>query len=594
MEKRSQNSLVAAQMRELLDNLFSDLQLHHPHLKKTLTLDLRTAKHRLEKEGKGFVMQTLPRLGKAIYSLLEVGQFACPEGLARLKGTVIPRFCGGMLKCIMNDDGTLKVNLDEVVLVDLVQLCFFFYKLDIPCSPAKEKKVIDNFKEVEVQLEKLNLDETDELLEAAADLAEKVLQGFNPMEITPRHGPGAVATGEKRANKWVFKRKYEALHRVYPYYEYFVPSRESLKRSITWYKNLESLEAGTAKVVLVPKDARGPRLISMEPLEYQFIQQGLGRALVEHLEKKSPWTRRFVNFTDQTINRNLALYNSVTRRYATLDMKEASDRVSLALVRRIFARRPDVLKCLEASRTVRTELPTGEFIELKKFAPMGSALCFPVEAFVFWLLAKVIMRRARIGGCVYVYGDDLVVPGNVVSQLFELFPNYGLKFNEDKCFTSGYFRESCGLDAYKGNLCTPIRLRRLLPTSRKQPESIVSAVELANYLHKRGYWRTSRYVAGVVQQHLHVGILTAPSVNFGGLSLVSFTSKGVTRDGKVRTRFCKGLQKHECFVPMAYQPSKKSVPAFEGRLFMSLVNQIQLTHTVPHAVNIKMRWAHFY
>lgn len=594
MEKRSQNSLVTAQVRELLDNLFSDLRLHHPHLQKSLSLDLKTVHARLEEEGKGFVMHTLPKIGKAIYTALETGHFICPCGLVKQKGTALPRFFGGLLKCIANDDGSLKVGLDETVLVDLIQLCFFFYKLDVPCAPKRALKVIESFKEVEVQLSRLTLDESDELLDAAAVLAEKVLQGFNPGDITPRHGPGAVATGEKRADKWVFKRKYEALHRVYPYYEYFTPSRESLLRSITWYKSLEHHEAGTAKVVLVPKDARGPRLISMEPLEYQFIQQGLGRALVRHFEKKSPWTRRYVNFTDQCINRDLALHNSVTRRYATLDMKEASDRVSLELVRRIFARRPDVLRSLEASRTVRTELPDGEIIELKKFAPMGSALCFPVEAFVFWLLAKVIMKRERIVGRVYVYGDDIVVPCELVPRLFELFPKYGLMFNEDKCFTSGYFRESCGLDAYKGFICTPVRLRKLLPQSRKQPELIVSAVELANYLHKRGYWRTSRYVAGVVQQHWHVGILTAPSVNFGGLSLVSFTSKGVTSDGKVRIRWNLGLQKHECKVPQAYQPVKTDAPVPEGRLFMNLVNQTQLTHAVPHAAAIKMRWTHFY
>jgi hypothetical protein len=154
---------------------------------------------------------------------------------------------------------------------------------------------------------------------------------------------------------------------------------------VQWYRGLERLPAGTAKVVLVPKDSRGPRLISAEPLEYQWIQQGVGRSIVAHLEAHH-LTKGRVNFTHQEVNRRLAQESSATLELATLDLKDASDRVSLELVRRVFKNTPELVRALEAIRTDATLLPDGRVQSLKKFAPMGSAVCFPVEAFVFWAI----------------------------------------------------------------------------------------------------------------------------------------------------------------------------------------------------------------
>lgn len=594
MERRDQNSLVIAQVQELASSLFLDLQSHHPHLVKDLSLDFRSFTKRIEFEGLGFATHSLPRLGKAIYKSLETGLFVCPCGFSKMKGTALPRFLGGLLKCCYTLDGSLKDDLDQPSLTDLIQICFLFYKLNLPYSARLNSKVIKAFVKTEEDLEKLAI-EDDLVIQEATDLAEKILSDFNPMDILPRHGPGAVATGEKGSKKWVFSRKYESIHKVYPYYEYFVPSRRSLLDSISWYKNLEQHESGCAKVTLVPKDSRGPRLISMEPLEYQFIQQGISRALVEYLEKKCPFTRGRVNFTDQGINRNLALHNSCTKRYATLDMKEASDRVSLQLVRRIFHKNERFLRAIEATRSTHTELPSGEILKLRKFAPMGSALCFPVEALIFFVLIKSIMKRERIRGSVYVYGDDIIVPVEVVPHLFEQMPKYGLMFNEDKCFISGYFRESCGMDAYKGNVCVPVRMRSILPRSRKEASAIVSAVEFSNYLFQRGYWKSARYVEDSVKGILNIDVLKSPKVNFGALAFTSFTSKGVITGDRTRTRFNKDLQCYESLLNIGYQPVKRRKSlSNDAILFMNLVNQRQWTDAVPHAAAIKMRWYPIY
>lgn len=589
MERRSQNSLVLQQLQELASNLFLDLRQHHPHLVKNLSLDQKTLNKRFSEEGIGFLTSTLPRISKALIKGLEIGFFQCPEGFKKKKGTMLPRFLGGLLTDVFDDDGQLRPEPCQIAINDVIQLSSLFYKLDLPYSQKSEKKVIQNFVETEYELKRLTI-QPDETLERAADLVKVILKGFDPFEIKPRHGPGAVATRERFEHKWTFSRKYKNLHKVYPYYEYFVPSRSSLLRNIRAYKSFDSYDSGTARVVLVPKDSRGPRLISMEPLEYQFIQQGLSKALVRQLEDKSFMTRRKINFTDQSINRDLALRNSLSKDYATLDMKEASDRVSVQLVQYIFSKRRDVLKALLATRTTGTILPDGTYLELDKYAPMGSALCFPVEALVFWVLAEVLRRRDGISGKVFVYGDDIIVPRKLAPVLFREFPNYGLKFNEDKCFIDGWFRESCGMDAHRGIQCTPVRMRKLLPRSKKEASALVSGIEFSNHLWQRGFWNSSTYVKNVCENIQHVGVVRSPKENFGGLSYVSFTTKGVICDNRTRLRFKKDVQRYQFLVATSKSVSSKRDWDGEPRLFSNLVGQVTQANTVPHAVSIKMRW----
>jgi hypothetical protein len=186
---------------------------------------------------------------------------------------------------------------------------------------------------------------------------------------------------------------------------------------------------------------------------------------MHHLESHR-LTKGYVNFTHQEVNRDLALHGSIHEHIATLDLKDASDRVSLALVRRVFAKVPVVLQALEACRTTETQLPDGRLVELKKFAPMGSALCFPVEALIFWaILVSAMCKRTRlplsvVGKRIFVYGDDIIVPVDWAPQCMLALERVGLRVNTAKCCITGPFKESCGMDAFKGVCVTPIRFRK--------------------------------------------------------------------------------------------------------------------------------------
>jgi len=493
---------------EYILNLFRQLIMCDPlgitpH--KSLMKDIETLESRYSHEGLAFLTKTLPKLGKDLDRSVVTGMFSSSAGFKTSHCRNTPAFLQAYFNILFDGSGLLLEEAPAEALKHLRQVLFFAYKLELPYSSELTNAVLNRFKETDEQLP-LDFDsEVSDLLDHCARITSVVFDGFDHKDILPRHGPGAVATGEKVEEKWNFSRLYNQIHQVYPYYDYYMVGRgrELLDRR-DWYLSLERCESGQAKVILVPKDSRGPRLISAEPLEYQWIQQGLGRKMAHHLEAVSPLTKGHVNFTDQEINRSIALSSSTTKSFATLDLKDASDRVSLAVVRRIFGSVPKLLQGLEATRSSTTLLPNGEVVTLRKYAPMGSALCFPVEAYVFWvtLVASVVRAKhlplKQVVRSIYVYGDDIIVPTGWADLCIQSLESIGLAVNRDKCCITGSFRESCGMDAFKGISVTPIRLRHQFTWSPQDGTVLSAYASLANHL-QRTYPQVSSLIWGMVE-----------------------------------------------------------------------------------------------
>lgn len=468
----------------------------------SFTRDILTLQSRVSNEGLSFLTKSLPKLGRALDQGLVSGRFNLPDGFKRAHPkTSIPAFLQAYFNRVFDCAGFLLDVVSVEAVKHLRQILYFSYKLEIPFSVTEQARVIDAFVQTDEELKISSGPLAEPLISLAKIITKKVFHGFDHKDILPRHGPGAVATGERQDAKWRFSRLYNAIHQVFPYYDYYVVggARELTDR-LDWYRSLQRHESGVAKVVLVPKDSRGPRLISCEPLEYQWIQQGLGRKLAHFLEYDSSYTRKRVNFTDQEINRRLAKTSSASQRFATLDLKDASDRVSLELVGRLFESCPSLARALEACRTTATLLPDGRTLPLNKFAPMGSALCFPVEAFVFWvvIVAAVIHGKnlplQKVRRHVYVYGDDIVVPVEWAALSIQALEAVGLKVNIDKSCITGFFRESCGLDAFQGVEVTPLRLHTLWSNQPSDGSALSSYTAVANKLAARGYKFASDFV----------------------------------------------------------------------------------------------------
>lgn len=416
----------------------------------------------------------------------------------------------GPIPLLSDEERSARRETAAVALRAIRQVCYAFYKLNIPHTDEQESRVLEDFVRVDAELRfdaSQAPTEDQAIIKEARHIICRVLANADPDSGIPRHGPGAVATGEKSSEKHVFGRYYTRLHSRYSFDKWFHCNVSHTCDSIQELQALDTLEYGTAKVVLVPKDSRGPRLISCEPLEYQWIQQAQMAVLVDTIQSH-PLSRGRINFTDQTINRKLALQGSLDFDLATLDMKEASDRVSLNLVKALF--NDTWFEALYASRTPQTQLPDGRVVQFRKFAPMGSAVCFPVEALVFWALCVGSLMCTqnlplRIAATkVYVYGDDIIVDAAYHGVIRQQLPKFGLMLNDQKCCIAGPFKESCGMDAYFGHPVTPLKYSAVW-SYHLSPETLASYVEYSNECYRRGLFKTAelleRCIDGVLSTH---------------------------------------------------------------------------------------------
>jgi hypothetical protein len=90
---------------------------------------------------------------------------------------------------------------------------------------------------------------------------------------------------------------------------------------------------------------------------------------------------------------------------------------------------------------------------------------------------------------VRVFGDDIIVPGVNSDDVKLLLTACHLVVNDDKSFSHGLFRESCGMDAFSGSDVTPAYVRKLF--QHRQPTATLSTAECSNNLYLKGFIRAS-------------------------------------------------------------------------------------------------------
>lgn len=214
--------------------------------------------------------------------------------------------------------------------------------------------------------------------------------------------------------------------------------------------------------------------------------------------------REVIDFNSQVPSQELALRGSRDGSVCTIDLSEASDRLSLVAVRCFFARHPKLMDYLERtrSRVIYDPILTKERHELRKFAPMGSAVTFIVQSMFFAtvILATVMEHEGLLGRKhknvvkrlrrrtheIQVFGDDLAVPKDIARKVVRNLETVGLKVNSSKTHLDGFFRESCGVDAYRGYDVTPAYISHSVP--QKPGISFCALIEQSNNAHRKGLW----------------------------------------------------------------------------------------------------------
>jgi hypothetical protein len=447
------------------------------------------------------------------------------------------------------DKGTGR-SLDEpskYAVLSVRQIGYLFKKINLPCSSGRIRKAIRSYVQTDDDLKRHIFDrDYENLFEAVSRVVvSTVFPGpIGEGDLLPHHGPGSTMeklTGNRKYDPRRFSW-YRRLTRCFSKGLTIFPSEEHYRDSSD-AADSTSLEEPSVRVVHVPKTLKTPRIIALEPVVMQMTQQSIKDFMVEKIEE-SPLTGGHVNFTDQSINQRLALQASRDRRLATLDLTAASDRVHNNLVRKLLAVNPELSCFVQSTRSPLANVE-GQILPLAKFASMGSALCFPIEAltfFVICLVGRLVAEQGappftvdaktllRLSKDIYVYGDDLIVPTNEVDSIIAALTQYGLAVSRGKSFSNCSFRESCGMDAFDGMNITPIYLRNPIPDGKWGALSIVSSVATANQLFANGLMQSYSFLRNEVEQQ--TGVLPSVTDRCGGLGWVDYADFGKVRHNR--------------------------------------------------------------
>lgn len=558
--------------------LFQDIENNYPTLQVSLRKDYETLERLAAERGLHLFCVDLPDVGKHLDRCVSEGQYSvarmpltrrCPKSI------MYPEFLSGLWGLVFDEDGHLKEASDEQIMAYsfMRQVYFLAKKVKLDCPSEVVADEVRDFACVDAELPEpesfwwcswaherpeawytenqpyLGFSRSEIYQRRASALGYEVnsfltkldlvsgivcsiLGPYSPKDWDFKHGPGVVSERKGAVNKYLFVNWSPRLEAAFPIADFGFHNYSSWGRWLVSEGEISSNEP-SSRMISVQKTLTKPRLIAAEPTEHMWCQQNIWHYFRTRVQES--WIAKFIRFSDQTRNQDLCRLASCTGSLATLDLSSASDRVSCHFVGQLFRTNIGLLTALRSTRTrfVTQDLAhdVPGVITLKKFSTMGNACTFPVESigFLCIVLAAIAARRglpvtARtlipLSSEVAVFGDDLIVPEDCRELVCQALEVLHFKVNTSKSFWNGNFRESCGVDAYRGVDITPVYWRTLTTC---EPESIVSAVEVRNSFHKKGLWNTAAHIASTVTR----GGIPVVSVDSGVFGFSAFSGPSV-------------------------------------------------------------------
>lgn len=402
------------------------------------------------------------------------------------------------------------------------------------------------------------------LLRVLEQVCDRTSAQFGDLNIErslelPKHGPGVVSNHDRKTSKFSFPEWPTKLQSVFPY-DFYGTSSLGCPTEIVDEGNPRNFET-PSKLITVPKTLKAPRLIAAEPSQHQWIQQLVRNQLEGRLDGTA--ISCAIRFRSQEQNRSLAKEGSITGLTASVDLSSASDRLSCWTVERVFRCNRSILERLHACRTRwlrnRIDPKQGEYIHLRKFAPMGSAVTFPVQSIVYacvavasviyirgWKVTTASIRKAARQ--VSVFGDDILLPTVALSPLVSVLKYLGLEVNNQKTYGAKHFRESCGAEYVDGVDVSPAYF--LNPDTSVPLSRASSQLEVANNFWRKGYWNVSKFLESTINHRESIPVVGTRDVTLGfqsfcgrvlpnrkrwNESIQQFEYRGVLNHSKVET-----------------------------------------------------------
>ena len=511
------------------------------------TMDINTVQGRIKHEGISFLTITLPSFGKDFQFCLDQGMVTPKSFLSfRKTGSCLPSFLRGFTELVFDPGtGILLPEPDIEAIYAIRQLTLTFSKMLLPCTPEREHKAMSDYVQCDKEVS------YNESILADSDHSEFARMGallFGPLfsrldsdiyrgQIVPKHGPGATAEKLSSNGKYLTRYWTDRLEKHFHIGDFLFPNQRYVDEGFDGARFLEPGEELPSRVVSVPKTQKAPRIIAIEPSSVQYVQQGLLESINAHV-RSDELLNGLIGTDSQEPNQQLAQQGSRDGTLATLDLSEASDRVSLQLVEDLMARHPLSRGAVLSCRSLRASVPGHGVIPLAKFASMGSALCFPFEAMVF-LTAIFLGIEKEQGyrftnrkeffpflGRVRVYGDDIVVPVDYVHTVVDQLEYFGSRVGLPKSFWIGRFRESCGKEYYSGHDVSIVKVRNKFPSHRQCVPETISLVSLRNQFYEHGCWETAKWLDTIIRKILnHFPDIVPGSQALGRISFLGYQAE---------------------------------------------------------------------
>lgn len=308
----------------------------------------------------------------------------------------------------------------------------------------------------------------------------------------------------------------------------YVYYRENLSRR--WrLAEAERLQHHSVKVVpgsvlgTVRKDRDEDRTTCKEPTLNMFYQLG-AKVQFENVLINS----MSLDIANQPFkNQYLAKRGSIDGSFATLDLKSASDSISIDLVQKLLPK--SVFNVLMKIRSPYAHVGK-ELVKLNMISTMGNGFTFALMTLIFACLVKAVYIKhgirahfgsasdrqksftARRNGRVEelylteskftelncaVFGDDIIVLSQVYNDVVQALTSSGFTVNEKKSFSAGPFRESCGGDFFNGFPVRGVYIKRM--NHEANVYSAFNRLHLWSIRSGIPLERTLRYLMGMAQ-----------------------------------------------------------------------------------------------
>lgn len=482
---------------------------------------------------------------------------------------------------------------DPQLMQYLLTFCFFCKKIRIEDDGALLSNALRDWKDLEAKLGVLALPELTRVLKAIVSGSHLAL---DRTVFFPKCGPGFTADSTRglveKSRHFVYDEK---IHRTFYREHSFIPGREGY-RSEDVIPHIDGWTPEHAKRIpsalrFVPKTYKSLRTICMEPNVLMYHQQGVYKQYMKGLEKTP--LRRYVHIDDQTENQCAARYGSETARVDTIDLSSASDSVHVDLVKSIFP--ASLLRYLLGTRSSEVSLPDGDVVHVHKFAPMGSALCFPIQTTIFlcvciygaavtaWpsdsaddLIEKFtrnlegtlrLLFKPYYGAIdglfepIRVYGDDIIVDTKTTTIVIQTLTSLGFTVNQSKSFVAdSAYRESCGKHYCWGEDVTPVLFKvSVHDTQNIGADEYDGLIDFSNILKSYRLMHTRRVLLRMFLHHMrYEGRKIMPKFTYDPADRGILVDK-IRYSGSYRIRYNRGLQRAEVRC-MLSKPARKRKP----------------------------------